>query len=147
MIKKQSSHNRVVPRSAIVDSLKSEIRRRSVHHADSETRISSTKGNKQNWLIDLRPILLDPDVLQKICDIFWTHYEAQLPFQVGGMEVAAVPIVTALVLTGRQRGLDVSGFIIRKERKRSGLSKRIEGEITDRPIVLVDDILNNPSYG
>jgi outer membrane protein assembly factor BamB len=65
------------------------------------------------------------------------------PFQIGGMEVAAVPLVTALVLSMKQRGIETSAFIIRKERKRTGLGRRIEGNLTGDPIVLVDDIFNS----
>jgi orotate phosphoribosyltransferase len=115
----------------------------SVHFASSSTRIVSSSGRHQNWLIDLRPFLLDADNLQVLCDYFWEKFEDRLPFQIGGMEVAAVPLVTALVLSARARGLKTSGFVIRKERKRTGLGRRIEGNITNDPIVLVDDILNS----
>ena len=120
-----------------------QIKAEAIHQASEQNRITTSKGRKQNWLIDLRPILLEPEWLLLICDLFWDRFQERLPFQIGGMEVAAVPLVTALIMSGHQRGLNVSGFVIRKSRKRTGLGRRIEGQLNDNPIVLVDDIFNS----
>jgi outer membrane protein assembly factor BamB len=42
-----------------------------------------------------------------------------------------------------ERGTPVTGFYIRKSRKRVGLMKYVEGTLTDVPIVLVDDLINS----
>lgn len=105
--------------------------------------IIAPNGLAQKWLIDLRPVLLNADMLDAITDLFWNQYTEHLPFQIAGMEVAAVPLVTAMLMKAKQRGIDTNGFIIRKERKTSGLGKSIEGKITDDPIILVDDIFNS----
>ncbi|MAZ76097.1 MAG: quinonprotein alcohol dehydrogenase [Micavibrio sp.] len=110
---------------------------------DSEQAIVSPNGQKQKWLIDLRPILLNVEALEIITNLFWDQYQDKLPFQIAGMEVAAVPLVTALLMKARERGLKTNGLVIRKERKTSGLGKSIEGVITDNPIILVDDIMNS----
>ena len=119
------------------------IDEKAVTHASDEQKIGSPSGSKQRWLIDLRPVLLDVEALNLITDLFWDEFESKLPFQIGGMEVAAVPLVTALLMRAEQRGLKTNGFIIRKERKRSGLGKLIEGVVNDDPIFLVDDIMNS----
>lgn len=124
-------------------SLIAKINETSLTFANDEQKIMSPKGATQKWLIDLRPLLLDIESLDLITDAFWDEYEAKLPFQIGGMEVAAVPLITALLMKAHQRGLKTSGFIIRKERKKSGLGKIIEGPVTDDPIILVDDIMNS----
>ncbi len=116
-----------------------------INFASDEQKIMSPSGKTQKWLIDLRPVLLDVEGLKLITDLFWDQFESKLPFQIGGMEVAAVPLVTALLMRAEQRGLKTSGFIIRKERKTSGLGKLIEGTLTDDPIILVDDIMNSGS--
>lgn len=121
------------------------IKNNNIHYSSKNKRITSSKGRSQNWLIDLRPILLNAEYLDIICEHFWEKFEAKLPFQIGGMEVAAVPLVTALLISAHKRGIKTSGFIIRKIRKRTGLAKRIEGNITESPIILVDDIFNSGS--
>jgi orotate phosphoribosyltransferase len=114
-----------------------------IHYSSETQKIMSPTGKTQKWLIDLRPVLLNVEALDIITDIFWDRYESQLPFQIGGMEVAAVPLVTALLMKAKQRGLDTSGFVIRKERKKSGLGKIIEGTVSEHPIIIVDDIMNS----
>jgi outer membrane protein assembly factor BamB len=68
-----------------------------------------------------------------------------LPFQVGGLETASIALVSAIVMKSVERGTPVNGFYIRKSRKRTGLTKYIEGTLTDEPIVLVDDLINSGS--
>ena len=119
------------------------ISKNAIHHSSEEQKIMSPTGQTQSWLIDLRPVLLNVEALNLITDLFWDEFESQLPFQIGGMEVAAVPLVTALLMKAEQRGLKTNAFIIRKERKQSGLGKIIEGTLTDDPIILVDDIINS----
>lgn len=125
------------------NSLIKKINEISLTYANDEQKIMSPSGRVQSWLIDLRPLLLDIDSLDMITNMFWDEYESKLPFQIGGMEVAAVPLVTALLMKAHQRNIKTSGFIIRKERKKSGLGKIIEGPLTDDPIILVDDIMNS----
>lgn len=119
------------------------IQDKAVTHESDTQKIMSPSGAAQKWLIDLRPVLLDTDALEMITDHFWAEYKDQLPFQIGGMEVAAVPLVVALLLKAQSLGLETNGFIIRKERKQSGLGKLIEGELNDYPVILVDDIVNS----
>lgn len=125
------------------ETLIEKISQKAITFADESQKIMSPEGAPQEWLIDLRPILLDVAALDIITNAFWDEFAPKLPFQIGGMEVAAVPLVTALLLKAQQRGLNTNGFIIRKERKTTGLGKLIEGEVTSDPIILVDDILNS----
>lgn len=95
------------------------------------------------WLFDFRALMLDPVWLNLYAEIFWEKYAEKLPFQVGGMETAGIPLVSAIVMKSVERGTPVNGFYIRKSRKREGLLKRIEGTLTDHPVILVDDLMNS----
>ncbi len=95
------------------------------------------------WLMDFRRVCLDPAFLDAYTDAFYERYRGRYPFQVGGMEVAAIPLVAAIVMKMRERGMPVNGFFIRKSRKKSGLLKMIEGKLTDDPVILVDDLINH----
>ena len=105
--------------------------------------IVSSKGKPQNWLIDLRRVFMQREMLEEIAKEFWHRFELQRSFQLGAMETAAIPLLTALLLTAPADRGRVNGFIVRKERKMTGLCNSIEGEVTDEPIVLVDDIINS----
>jgi outer membrane protein assembly factor BamB/orotate phosphoribosyltransferase len=95
------------------------------------------------WLIDLRRIFMRPEYMAEIARQFWEKFAPDGPVQIGGMEVAAIPLLTAILQAGHEKGHELNGFIVRKERKTYGLQQLIEGELTDRPIILVDDITNS----
>jgi len=100
------------------------------------------------WQFYLRRVLLDPPCLQLICEDFWNRFEQLFnlePFQLAGVESAAVPLITALVIDGAVRGLDLNAFTIRKTRKNYGLRNLIEGSPSGRPVLFVDD-LTSPKH-
>lgn len=123
--------------------IKSQILRLGLKTQAEGASILSTKGRPQNWLIDMRRLFLHRDSLELIAREFWAHFEQHLPFQIAGMETAAIPLLTALMICAPRDRDVVNAVIIRKERKATGLCNPIEGELTDLPIVLVDDILNS----
>lgn len=100
-------------------------------------------GTESSWLFDFRRVLLRADVLNNIGEVFWDTFKNEYPFQVGGIEVAAIPLITNFVLKSREKEKPANGFFIHKSRKKDGLMKMIEGEIKDEKIILVDDILNS----
>ena len=95
------------------------------------------------WIFDFRSVIFDPEVLSYIATRFWDLYASRYPFQVGGMESASIPLITAVVLEGTRRNMPVHGFYIRKSRKQDGLMNVFEGGLTDEPVILVDDIINS----
>jgi outer membrane protein assembly factor BamB/orotate phosphoribosyltransferase len=118
------------------------IREHAIVRAENQ-RLISPQGGHNSWLIDTRPLFLDAKFLETVADLFWEKYAGALPFQVGGMEVASIPLLSAILLKGSARGTPVNGFIVRKERKTYGTGELIEGKLTSEPIVIVDDILNS----
>lgn len=103
----------------------------------------TTKGNSYDWLFDLRRVFMRSDTLEAIAQEFWHRNSARDSFQLGGLETAAIPLLTAIMLAAPKDRGPVNGFIIRKDRKTTGLGNAIEGDVTDLPIILVDDSLNS----
>jgi outer membrane protein assembly factor BamB/orotate phosphoribosyltransferase len=96
-----------------------------------------------NWIFDFRAVLLNPDFLNTVSNVFYDTLKALTQtFQVGGIESAALPLISGVVMKARERGDEVHGFYIRKSRKKQGLTKIVEGTINKQPIVLLDDIMN-----
>src|SRR2546421_5098265 len=146
MSKAPAPHSNSVEDSISVapDRLKEIIAERCILKGDKQWLVSPG-GTDNRWQIDLRHALLDPEALDLLTDLFWDRFAGHMPFQLAGLEIAAIPLVTALLLKARARGLTVNGFIIRKERKRYGTGKVIEGHLTDDPILVVDDVMNSGS--
>jgi len=103
----------------------------------------TTKGKEYSWLFDLRRVFMQRDTLEQIAREFWRRNEFNEPFQLGGLETAAIPLLTALMLTAPKERGNVNGFIIRKDRKTTGLGNAIEGIVNHLPIILVDDSINS----
>lgn len=114
-----------------------------VRSASGTAIIGAEGGITAEWLFDFRALLLQTQWLNRYAEIFWERYASQYPFQVCGMESAAISLVAAIVMKGNERGTPIHGFFIRKSRKREGLMRQIEGTLTDAPVILVDDIINS----
>jgi outer membrane protein assembly factor BamB/orotate phosphoribosyltransferase len=124
------------------DVVSSAIRERAILRAENQ-RLISPKGSSNRWLIDLRRLFMDARSLDAAAELFWQECAGRMPFQVGGVEAAAIPFLSAIVMKSLSRGTPVNGFIVRKERKTYGTGSSIEGELTGAPIVIVDDLLNS----
>lgn len=103
---------------------------------------SEQTGELAGWAFDFRALLLQPHWLNRYAEIFWEQHADKYPFQVCGMETAAIPLVSAIVMKGVERGTPINGFYFRKSRKRYDLMKQVEGVVTQDPVIIVDEILN-----
>ena len=109
----------------------------------SQQRLLSPKGRANRWMVDMRPLCMDAAFLDLIAELFWEKFQGALPFQIGGMEVAAIPLICAIALKGQARGTPINAFIVRKERKSYGTGNLVEGTLDDSPIIVVDDVMNS----
>ncbi len=126
------------------DDLRKTIKERAlVFGKDAKIIHSEKTGTESTWIFDFRTIVLDPVFLNRYAEIFWERYADKFPFQVGGLETASIPMTAAIVMKSTERGTPVSGFYVRKSRDRDGLMKRVEGTLTDTPIILVDDLIHS----
>lgn len=113
--------------------------------SQNDQQIFTQEGDYESWLFDFRRVMLKPDILDAYATLFLETYKDKYPFQICGLEVAAIPLLSAIVMKSKQLKMPVNGFFIRKSRKKSGLLKIVEGEINKNPIILVDDIINSGS--
>lgn len=102
---------------------------------------------RTGWLFDFRRALMRPQFMTDVATLFWEEHKKKYPFQIGGIEVAAIPLITGITQHVFAQGkTDVTSFFIRKSRKKSGLMRMIEGVLMPgRPVILVDDIMNSGS--
>ena len=124
------------------DMVASAIRERAILRGENQ-RLISPQGTANRWLIDLRRLFMDARSLDAAAELFWQECAGRMPFQVGAVETAAIPLLSAILTKSLSRGTPVNGFIVRKERKTYGAGSSIEGVLTDTPIVIVDDLLNS----
>lgn len=125
----------------VLDTLKNSLASARID-ATSRT-ILLPNGRIGTWTYDFRPLLLNNESLDLACRSLWDALPKNPPFQIGGLETAAIVLVAGLLAKAREHGIHTNGFYIRKSRRKDGLQNQIEGILTDKNIVLVDDALNS----
>ena len=121
--------------------VRDEIARNAFITKDSR-ELLSPGGADFSWFLDFKGVVLKPGMLDGLATLFWDHLKARELFQIGGLETAAIALVSAIVMKAQpERALN--SFYVRKSRKVDGMQRMIEGTLTDEPVVLVDDGLNS----
>lgn len=122
----------------------SQIRDEALYFNSPTQRLIDHRGDN-DWLFDLRRLFMRAEFLEVAASRFWHEYKESYPFQIGGIESASIPLITAITLHARREGYSVNSFYIRKSRKRVGRQRFIEGELDDTPVILIDDLINTGS--
>ena len=103
-------------------------------------KVTLSSGREADYYVDLRRITLDaaasPLVGQVMLDL-----TAELEFDaVGGLTLGADPVAVAMLHAAAARGRTLDAFVVRKEGKRHGLQRRIEGpDVAGRRVLAVED--------
>jgi aromatic ring-opening dioxygenase LigB subunit len=64
-------------------------------------------------------------------------------FQLCGLETGSIPMLTAIPIYFGQYGVHINSFVVRKKRRDYGLQNIFDGTPNNKPIVMVDDIINS----
>ncbi len=102
-------------------------------------------GGFYSWQFYLRAAFFEPKILRFITNDFFAKYGALLRtgrVQIAGVESAATPMLTAFSLEADRCGYPVNVFSIRKEVKAYGRRNWIEGNFTQDPVIIVDDVVS-----
>ncbi|GAA2755981.1 orotate phosphoribosyltransferase [Actinopolymorpha rutila] len=102
--------------------------------------VTLSSGKTADYYIDLRRITLDgaaaPLVGRQMLEL-----TGDLDFDaVGGLTLGADPLATAMLHAAAVQGRRLDAFVVRKEEKRHGLQRRIEGpDVAGRRVLAVED--------
>ena len=101
-----------------------------------------SSGKRSDVYVDGRLLTLSSEGAALASELLWERIEPLGVDAVGGMTMGADPIVGALLDHAGRRGVELNGFLVRKEAKAHGTKKRVEGPRPDEPhprVVMVDD--------
>jgi orotate phosphoribosyltransferase len=106
-------------------------------------KLSSDK--ETDYYYDIKKVAFHPKGIHLLGDLLLTEIAKYRPKSVGGLEIGAAPLTTSVIIKSTEdwksrNGLN--GFLIRKNPKKHGLEKKIEG-ILDSPVVIVDDVVTS----
>jgi len=100
-----------------------------------------SSGKKSSHYIDLRLITMSAEGAYLIANILFDELKEENIDAIGGLTMGADPIAAAYAAISFMRGKPASAFIIRKEEKKYGKAKLIEGPTKPgASVVIVDDV-------
>jgi orotate phosphoribosyltransferase len=118
------------------DDLLALIKQLAVVHGD----VILSSGQRANWYIDLRRLLLDGRAAPVAGRVMLDTTESLSYDAVGGLTLGADPVATAMLHAAAARGGKLDAFVVRKSEKAHGLQRRIEGpDVAGRRVLAVED--------
>jgi orotate phosphoribosyltransferase len=99
-------------------------------------------GKKSSFYINSKKILFHSEAIALLGQAFLERLHDLDIQAVGGLEVGAIPLTTAIVAEAHRHGLALEGFFVRKAVKEHGSKERIEGVLpAGARVAIVDDVL------
>jgi orotate phosphoribosyltransferase len=106
--------------------------------------ITLSSGQKSNYYLDCKLTTLDPEgaLLTGYCVLELLSEMELQPDAIGGLSMGADPVVSAAIIVSQIERRPLPGFLVRKEAKKHGRQKQIEGlEKPDgKRVVIVDEV-------
>jgi orotate phosphoribosyltransferase len=117
-----------------------------VRHSFERRKVILSSGKESDFYLDLRTTMMRPRGVELAGALLLDKLASGPRVDaIGGMVVAAVPVVAAVLAAAARAGgasLDLLGFFVRKEAKKHGLGKRIEGAFAEgQTVALVEDTM------
>lgn len=102
-------------------------------------------GKTSSFYIDGKQVTLDAQGLFLLGKMILTLIQGVKVDAVGGPTLGADPIAAAVALLSSQTGKPLKAFIVRKEEKKHGTQKRIEGPLLNKGdrVVVVEDVITS----
>jgi orotate phosphoribosyltransferase len=128
-----------MPVSSARDRLRDIIREKS-YITEGDFKLAS--GVSSNFFFDLKVTLLDPEGASLTADLILERLQGLNVTAIGGLVIGACPIASAVCVRSHAAGTPIQAFYVRKEPKKRGTQKMIEGaplKKGDR-VVMVEDV-------
>ena len=102
-------------------------------------------GRKSHRYFNLKPTMMTPEGGYLCALGVLATLEPLAPDYVGGLEMGAVPVVSALAALSHQRGQPIGTFFVRKAAKGHGARQQLEGlaeseRLAGKRVVIVEDV-------
>ncbi|MBM3240145.1 orotate phosphoribosyltransferase [Candidatus Poribacteria bacterium] len=101
-----------------------------------------SSGKKSDYYIDGKMVTLHPEGISLIACIIFNLIQGLDVDAIGGLTMGADPIAAAVAYESFKQGQPIDAFIVRKEVKKHGTQKFIEGPLRKNSrVVIVDDVV------
>ncbi|MFZ1103386.1 MAG: orotate phosphoribosyltransferase [Hyphomicrobiaceae bacterium] len=111
--------------------------------AGAETRLVS--GRSSSFYFDMKPTMLHPEGAHLIGELVLDALAGAEVDLVGGLEMGAVPLATAVAAASHARGRPLPAIFVRKQAKEHGARKLVEGlapgeTLAGKRIAVLEDV-------
>jgi orotate phosphoribosyltransferase len=111
-------------------------------HALQFGQFTLASGKQASYYLDCRKVTLDARGAKLIAAGMLDLLAEEMPELVGGMAIGADPITGAILSLAGTRELPLRGIIVRKESKKHGTGKFVEGPFFEgESVVIVEDVV------
>ncbi len=101
-----------------------------------------SSGRTSTYLFQLRQTTMLPEGAALIAEIIVEYMKTRGIACIGGPELGAVPIVSAVTAVSHLKGFPVDAFFVRKAAKEHGARERIDGHLRDgAEVLMIDDVV------
>lgn len=117
------------------------LKTRSFRRAEPGQQFRLASGELSDYFIDGKMTVVSSDGAPLVGEVIYQHTRDAGLDAIGGLQVGAVPLVTAAAISYKNHGRPIEGFWAREETKSHGTQKRVEGGL--RPgmrVAVVDDV-------
>ena len=103
-------------------------------------KVILSSGKEADWYVDLRRVSLHHEAAPLIGRVL-LEATADLDYDVvGGLTLGADPVATAMLHAAAAQGRALDACVVRKEQKKHGMQRRVEGPgVEGRRVLAVDD--------
>lgn len=109
--------------------------------AITKGRFTLASGKESNYYIDLRLITLSAEGAYYTAQTILEELRNDEVDAIGGLTIGADPIAAAVAAESYKTKKPINAFIVRKEEKKHGKGKQIEGPLKENArVVVVDDV-------
>jgi orotate phosphoribosyltransferase len=120
-----------------------EIVKRRSFSTGSDTRLVS--GRSSSFYFDMKPTMLDPEGAHLIATLILDALAGAEVDLVGGLEMGAVPLATAVAAASHAQGRPLPAFFVRKQAKEHGARKLVEGlapgeSLAGKRVAVLEDV-------
>lgn len=105
-------------------------------------RVTLSSGLEADYYVDLRRATLHHEAAPLIGKVMLEMLQAAgySPSAVGGLTMGADPVATAMLHQAPALGVSLDAFVVRKEAKKHGMGRQVEGpSVSGRDVVVLED--------
>ncbi len=107
--------------------------------------IKLVSGRSSSFYFNMKPSMLHPESAHLIATLILEALKGAKVDYIGGLEMGAVPLATAVAVASQAQGRPLAAFFVRKQAKEHGARKLVEGlapgeTLQGKRVVILEDV-------